>query len=86
MPARNKVGKKIIFTKDNKEFVLDSFNKKVDSEGYIVEKSDPTQRVLAPDGHEVTLNEFAGLRRGGSEVFIKSDILSLIELSDSLAK
>ncbi len=85
MPARSKLKKKIIFTEGNKKYILESFDKKVDSEGYIVEKSKPEQRVLTPDGHEITLKEFAGLRKG-SEVFIKSDIHSLIKLSDNLAK
>lgn len=67
-----------------KELVLEAFDKIVDTDGYIVEKNNPTQRVLSSDGEEIMLNNFAGVKKG-SEVFIKSDIISLIELCDSLS-
>lgn len=73
----------ITFDKSARKFVLASFNKTTDDEGYIVEKSNPKQRVLSPDGEEVKETEFAGVKKG-SEVFIKSDLMSIIELSDKL--
>ena len=76
---------KITFTKGNKNFVLDAFDKTVDKDGFLVEKTNQKQRVLAPDGNEVSIDEFAGFRKG-SEVVIKSDILSLIELCDSISE
>lgn len=73
----------ITFDKFARQFILESFNKDLDLDGYIVEKSNPEQRVLSPNGDVIRENEFAGVKKG-SEVFIKSDLLSIIELSDQL--
>lgn len=73
----------ITFDKKSTDFILDAFDKAVDQEGYIVEKSGEQRRVLSPDGEEVKKNSFAGIRKG-SEIFIKSDLISLIKLCDSL--
>lgn len=73
----------ITFDKSAREFILESFNKTIDEEGFIVEKSNTEQRVRTPDGDEISELEFAGVKEG-SEVFIKSDLLSIIELSDEL--
>lgn len=73
----------ITFDKSARKFILDSFDKATDEEGYIVEKSDPKQRVYSLDGEIIKESEFAGVKKG-SEVFIKSDLLSIIELSDKL--
>lgn len=73
----------VTFDKTARKFILESFNKTTDEEGYVVEKSNPKQRVLSPDGEEIKETEFAGVKKG-SEVFIKSDLLSIIELSDKL--
>ncbi len=78
------MNKRITFSEDNKQFILKSFNKKIDDEGFIVEKDNPKQRVLAPDGTEINLEKFAGIRNG-SEIFIKSDLPSLIEMFDDLS-
>ncbi len=75
--------KTITFDKSASQFILDTFNKSVDQEGYIVEKDNPRQRVLTSDNEEIKLDEFAGIKKG-SEVFIKSDLVSLIKLSDDL--
>lgn len=71
----------ITFEKSAREDVLSFFGKIVDKEGYIVEKEDPTQKVITPDGEEVTLEEFAGIRKG-SDIFIKSDLNTLINLTE----
>lgn len=78
---------KIVVTFDDsvKEEVLGFFDKTVDNDGFIVEKSAPSQRVLSPDGQEVEIKEFAGIM-GGSEIFLKSDLISIIELADKLKK
>ena len=73
----------ILFESYAREGILEIFDKEVDKEGYIVEKSDPEQRVLAIDGTEVPVKQFAGLEHG-SEIFIKSDLISLIELADRI--
>ena len=69
----------ITFDANLKSEILSCFGKTVDDSGYIVERDDPSQRVLTPNGEDVTLDEFAGIRKG-SEIFIKADLPSLIEL------
>jgi hypothetical protein len=71
---------KITFKKESKNDVLNLFNKKVDAEGYIVEKDNSIQRVLTIDGEEIHEDEFGGLRKG-SEIFFKDDLPSLMDLS-----
>ena len=74
----------LTFDAESREFVLDAFGKTVDGGGYIVEKADPSQKVLTTDGEEIELSSFAGIRKG-SEVFIKSDIASLVQASEFIA-
>jgi hypothetical protein len=71
----------ITFDAASKQEILSFFGKKIDDEGYIIEADNPTQRVITPDGENITLEEFAGIRKG-SEIYIKSDLPSLIELID----
>lgn len=69
-----------IFDQSLKKEILEVFNKTVDDKGQVVEQSNPEQKVLSPDGEEVTLDNFAGVSKG-SEIFIKSDLVSLIDFS-----
>ncbi|MFH1365585.1 MAG: hypothetical protein ABIH28_03310 [archaeon] len=72
----------ILFDEQSKETLLEIMKKSVDSEGFIVEKDNPTERVLTKDGEEIKLEEFAGVRKG-SEIFIKNDINSILELAET---
>lgn len=74
---------KITFERSAAQIVLDLFGKSIDSERCLVEKDNPAQRVLTPEGEEIRLREFAGLRKG-SEIFIKKDLSSLIEAADHI--
>ena len=71
----------ITFEKSAREDILSFFDKTIDEKGFIVEKEDPTQKVITPDGEEITIDKFAGIRKG-SEIFIKSDLNSLINLTE----
>lgn len=75
--------KSITFDASAKERLLLCFDKTIDDEGYLVEIEDPTQRVITQDGDEITIEEFGGIRKG-SEIFFKTDILSLIEFADTI--
>ena len=75
----------ITFDESAKKFILSAFNKTKGEDGYIVESNDPTQKVLTPDGSEIKLCQFAGIKKG-SEVFIKSDIISLVKLAENFVK
>lgn len=69
---------KITFKKEARRYVLGLIDKTVDAEGFIVDNNQ--QRVLTVDGEEIQENEFGGIRLG-SEIFIKGDLPSLMELS-----
>ena len=71
---------KITFTSSAKKDILEMLSKSVDKDGYIVEKSNPEQRVLTFDVEEITLDDFGGFQRG-SEVFIKNNVVSLMKLA-----
>lgn len=76
---------KIIFDESAKNFILDTFDKSTDAEGFLIEKANPSQRVLTKDAQEIKKDQFAGIRKG-SEIFIKSDLPSLIQLIDDLKR
>jgi hypothetical protein len=73
----------ITFDSASRKEILSFFGKTVDDEGYIVEVDNPSQRVITPDHEEIKEDEFAGIRKG-SEIYIKSNLPSLIMLVDSL--
>lgn len=69
----------ITFEESAKELILSFFDKTVDNDGFIVEKNDKTKRILASDGNEIKIEEFAGLK---GEVFFRTDISSILSLVD----
>jgi hypothetical protein len=73
---------RITFDASAREFILDAFGKKTRN-NFVVEKSDPEQKVLTPRGEEIPLKELAGIRKG-SVIFVKSDIVSLIEAAKAI--
>ena len=75
--------KTITFNNSIKLDILDLFGKTTDAENYIVEKNNPASRVLTPDGDEIKIDKFAGITNG-SLAFIRSDLLSLMYLSDKI--
>ena len=77
------MNKTITFDKESKEGLLDMFGVGVDGEGFIVEKANPKRRILASNGEPSKLTDLAAIKKG-SLVFVKSDIVSVIDLADSL--
>ena len=73
----------ITFDVSVKKDILSFFGKTVDENGFLVEKEDFQQKVITQDGEEIKFDDFAGIRKG-SEIFIKSDLPSLIDLMDKL--
>lgn len=67
----------ITFDESARETILSFFDKVVDNNGFIVEKDDRTKRILASDGKEIKLEEFAGMKDG---VFFRNDISSILDL------
>ena len=73
---------RITFDSSARDFILDAFGKKL-RDGFIVEKTRPDQKVLTPRGEEIPVKEFAGVRKG-SVIFVKSDIVSLVEAAEAM--
>ncbi|MBN1162389.1 hypothetical protein JXA34_01440 [Patescibacteria group bacterium] len=67
----------ITFDKSLKSKIIRAFGKKKTAGGLIVE-SESERPVLTKQGEELRLSEFGGIVKG-SEVYLKSDITSLIE-------
>ena len=66
----------ITFDNTSKELILSMLGKAVDTDGYIFDIA-TRQRVLSPEGNEVLLEDFAGIKKG-SEIFITKDLPSLL--------
>lgn len=73
------------FDDSAKSFILEAFGKKANDQAVIVEADATEKAVHAIDGQEITVDKFAGIRKG-SEIYIRSDIISLVELADILKK
>jgi len=61
--------------------VLCAFGKTIDKDGYLAESTNG-RRVLSRDGQEIKESEWGGIVKG-SEVYLKSDIVSLINYVES---
>jgi hypothetical protein len=79
----NKKLETITFDKGAANFILNALGKTIGKDGYIIEKNNPDQMVITPSGEEIKYTDFAGVKPG-SEVFIKSDIVSLVTLASDL--
>jgi hypothetical protein len=77
------MNKVITFDKSAKVAILELFGKTVDAQGYIVNKGNSAEKVLAADGEPLEIAQFAGIKKG-SLVFVKSDINSVVSLADEI--
>ena len=71
--------KTLAFDEASKKIILQLFDKAVDEQGFIFDMT-TGERVLSPDGEEVPVRDFAGIRKG-SEIFITKDLPSLIQFA-----
>ncbi|MBS3079523.1 hypothetical protein J4218_05365 [Candidatus Pacearchaeota archaeon] len=71
---------KITFDDSMKKDILRIFGKAVNEHDIIVEANNPSQKVKTKDNEEITLKQFAGIKYG-SEIFVKKDIVSLLDLA-----
>lgn len=67
----------LTFDESAAEFVLESFDKEVDAEGYVIDP-DTEHRETTPDGEEIHVSEFAGLEEG-SILFLDDDFTTLVD-------
>ena len=73
---------RVTFDSSARDFILDAFGK-AGRDGFIVEKSKPDQKVITPRGEEIPIQDFAGVRKG-SVIFVKTDIVSLVEAAETI--
>jgi hypothetical protein len=74
---------RVTFDSSARDFVLDAFGKTT-QDGFLVEQCQRKQRVLTPRGEEIPVKDFAGVRKG-SKIFVKSDIVSLLEAARAIS-
>ena len=75
-PAR----KKIIFTEKATPFILAAFGKTINEDGIIIETA-TQEPVLTPDGEEIKAANFGAIKKG-SQIFIKDDLYSIMNLAE----
>ncbi|MHB8261686.1 MAG: hypothetical protein ACYDEC_15600 [Bacteroidia bacterium] len=78
MTATNKP--KLLFTDKAMPLILEAFGKSISEDGLIIE-SKTGEPVLTPEGEEIFAHEFGGLKKG-SEIFIKGDLYSIMNLAE----
>lgn len=77
---KNNASPKLLFTHKAMPLILEAFGKSVNEDGLIIESS-TGEPVLTPEGEVIPASNFGGLKKG-SEIFIKDDLLSIINLAE----
>jgi len=67
----------VTFDENATEFILECFEKDVDTDGYIVE-ADTRERVVTPEGREIKADDLA-ITAEGSELFIEDNFASIVD-------
>jgi len=67
----------VTFDENATEFILECFEKDVDTDGYIVE-ADTKERVVTPEGREIKAEDLA-ITAEGSELFIEDNFASIVD-------
>ena len=70
---------KMLFTPKAVPFILESFGKSINDDGLITDENG--EPILTPEGELIHYSKFGGLKKG-SEIFIKDDLYSIINLSE----
>jgi hypothetical protein len=71
---------KLCFTKEALPYILEAFGKSIDENGLIIESA-TGEPVLTPEGEEIAASNFGGIKKG-SEIFIKDDLYSIMNLAE----
>ncbi|MBN8697000.1 MAG: hypothetical protein J0L87_10755 [Bacteroidetes bacterium] len=70
---------KLLFTEKALPLILEAFGKSINEEGIIVDSNG--EPVLTTDGECIEASKFGGIKKG-SEIFIKDDLYSIMNLSE----
>jgi hypothetical protein len=71
---------KLLFNSDSLPIILEAFEKEINADGIIIEKSSG-EPVLTPEGDEIHFSKFGGLKKG-SEIFLTDDLLAIMKLAE----
>lgn len=77
---KTQIKPKLLFHKETLSLILEAFGKSINGDEIIIETS-TQEPVLTPDGEEIEAINFGGIKKG-SEIFIKDDLLSIMNLVD----
>ncbi|KAA3649765.1 MAG: hypothetical protein DWP98_06455 [Bacteroidetes bacterium] len=69
---------KIFFTPNTASLILEAFGKSQNSDGYLIDSS-TEELILTPENEEIHISKFGGLKKG-SEIFLKNDLSTIINL------
>lgn len=72
----------IVFEESRTDYLLDLFDKEEDEDGYIVDP-EKNQRVTPPGSDKPIKTEDLGVVGRGSELFVKDEVDSIVELVNS---
>jgi len=68
------------FTEKALPLILEAFGKSINKDGIIIETK-TGEPVLTPDGEEIEAAHFGGMKKG-SEIFLKDDLYSIMNLAE----
>ena len=71
---------KLLFTDKALPLILEAFGKSINEDGFIIEAASG-EIVLTPDGEEIEARNFGAIKKG-SEIFIKDDLFSIMNLAE----
>lgn len=71
---------KLLFTERSLHLILEAFGKSINEDGFIID-STTKELIETPDGDTIKHTEFGGMKKG-SEIFIKEDLHSIINLTE----
>lgn len=71
---------RMLFTPEALPYILNAFGKSIDDNGLIIETA-TGEPVLTPEGEEIAASKFGGIKKG-SEIFIKDDLYSIMNLAE----
>lgn len=78
------MAKKVITFDDSaRNHVMASFGLTADNDGYLVEKTNRSNRVISINGDPIKADRLASIKKGSLQLF-NSDLPSLIQLADRL--
>jgi hypothetical protein len=80
MSTKSSSTPKLLFTEGALPLILEAFGKSIDSDGFIIETASG-EHALTPDGEIIEGTKFGGIKKG-SEIFIKDDLYSIMNLSE----